>query len=224
MSADDLNELRDEVAAVLAEHRTSPWRSTIGNGWTVKCSCGQDVPEAEVQAHKADALLPLLARRIEAARAAAEESARTAWAVHSEHVEYMNRLLMHREAVAEERGLAEGEARVERDAKAWQDNYDGMFARWVECDTERLRLKDELRDANLRLRVAAMDAALAESTGREGGSRAKGGLIAPRADVMPFLQGGIDCYDRPGGPETAPESPSAPSGDSRGADEGTGTL
>lgn len=73
----------------------------------------------------------------------------------------------HREHVAQALAplLAEWQAEDEAqaEAQAWHDNYDGMFARWAECDAERLRLKDELREANLRLRIAAMDAALAEA-------------------------------------------------------------
>lgn len=47
------------------------------------------------------------------------------------------------------------------EAKAWHDNYDGMFWRWVECDTERLALKEALTRAELRLRIAEQDAEFA---------------------------------------------------------------
>jgi hypothetical protein len=44
--------------------------------------------------------------------------------------------------------------RILADARAWRDNYDGIYARWSECDTERLALKDQLAHAELRLRLA----------------------------------------------------------------------
>lgn len=39
------------------------------------------------------------------------------------------------------------------DADAWRDNYYGMVARWAECDTERMRLKQELADTEVQLRL-----------------------------------------------------------------------
>jgi hypothetical protein len=39
------------------------------------------------------------------------------------------------------------------EAQAWKDNYDGMFARWAECDAERRTLKEALADAEMRLRL-----------------------------------------------------------------------
>lgn len=53
------------------------------------------------------------------------------------------------EQAAESDALAQAQA----DAKAWEQNYDGMFWRWVECDNERLRLKEELADAKMRMRL-----------------------------------------------------------------------
>lgn len=39
------------------------------------------------------------------------------------------------------------------ETEAWEDNYHEMAARWAECDNERLRLKAELADARMRLRI-----------------------------------------------------------------------
>lgn len=43
------------------------------------------------------------------------------------------------------------------EAEAWQDNYDGMFARWIEADLERLQLKDRVRDLELKVRLLEQD-------------------------------------------------------------------
>lgn len=64
---------REELAAVLAEHRLSTWVTHDGSPPHRRCSCGANVPIVEVDPHLADALItsPALARVIREAKAEA---------------------------------------------------------------------------------------------------------------------------------------------------------
>jgi hypothetical protein len=72
-------------------------------------------------------------------------------------------------------------------ADAWEDNYRAMAARWAECDSERLALKEKLADAEMRLRLLASEPDPAtgdEERGcRECGPGCLGHTTPPASDV-----------------------------------------
>jgi hypothetical protein len=103
----DLSKYRDRAAEALhrARHRG------------LSCLDGEDCIEADESDEAADALLApggVVAEIV----AAAEESRRTAWAVHSEHVERMNHLRLHDMAVADER-IGEAREQGAAEVRAW---------------------------------------------------------------------------------------------------------
>lgn len=65
MSADE-TALRERLAGVLAEHHAIV--SGDDDGWYVVCTCGHRERGTDVDAHLADALLPVVAQEVAAAR------------------------------------------------------------------------------------------------------------------------------------------------------------
>lgn len=88
--APDALGLREEVAEVVAGHAFDMTDEQRVNGewtWGICCECGEFVPDAEVNNHLADALLPIIERR---EAEAAERGVAVAAALLYKAIDYWN--------------------------------------------------------------------------------------------------------------------------------------